>query len=876
MITAEVQIHGYRKGHQLLASSVELSKDDQAAVDRLSDVAGPLRPKEQFAPYLSAYPLPSGRYYVVARTWQDHTVARAGCVRTMSVFIDAQTWSLKPPLASVVRVLGSPDLPSEHDAVRVQLDESLEEQLPPPPRFSASELLEALFLEDAKPVVIFDAPDPELIALRLLTALWPNIRRRFALSTFALSPRKIDGRDMDLVFAPLNAKAKFSDWPGRRVDGRSMQNNRHRWTSAIVRRVFEETQPKLLSDREISLLGSQEADSTAALRIALLWDELLDKLRISPTAALGLLDITNSGMVSGATAAKLLEPRLAEATGLAAKTLATSDAWEFVGAIIRKMQSRDMPGGKLAVGQLAGQLAERAPDGAIELLHQPDPKGAIASLIPSIAVGLGKGAEAPVEQALLKASSNVIVSLVIQGGDLANRVANDDQLIKKMGKVLAGADRNLIDTLGKVLLPYLVDDRQRDIAEPIFNQLDARGVTAELHRLGESNGFQAKQLTSMLIERAREVDGLSAVRDVLTAAEPSGQRTALLSQSLEPTKIDVHWLLDEASLTKTESSKLLLNLLERADDKQLANLLSGHDIGERVLASLPKGSVDMLVRVAMQDSLPMNAQVRVIGSVFAKVNEAKQLEIAQRTLERCLRHRFNGDETDVLVMLLGSIGAQLDSRRTINVGLGRSVTADIASRNLVAFDQAPTVARKRIVDAVDEIAYALQTRHSIDLDEESIDAGARIMLDADKTSHKSLLSAAQRLIPSLLRAQRQPVSPMIAALFPAHYRDLEKDDSPLDVLKLFSLFDRDHSKAARRELVDAFMSSSWRPGDLALTAYRCGDETRFLGQVAHSYSGTKYLALIEKDLDHLSDEVRRSIKRKIADIRSDSGYDFDL
>ena len=264
MITAEVQIHGYRKGHQLLASSVTLSKDDQAVVDRLSDVAGPLRPKEQFAPYLTAYPLPSGAYYVIARTWQDLTVPRAGCVRTKSVIVDARIWSLRPPLLSIIRQLGPDELPTEMCAVRIELEDRLEEWLPPTPTFSASELLEALFLEDTKPVVVFDAPDPELIALRLLTALWPDIRRRFSLSTFALSPRKIGGRDLDLVFAPLNAKAKFSDWPGRRVDGRSPQIDRHKWTGAIVRRVFKEPFPKLLSDREIDLLGDRDTDGTAA------------------------------------------------------------------------------------------------------------------------------------------------------------------------------------------------------------------------------------------------------------------------------------------------------------------------------------------------------------------------------------------------------------------------------------------------------------------------------------------------------------------------------------------------------------------------------------------------------------------------------------
>ena len=454
MTTAEIQIHGYRKGHQLLASSVTLSKDDQAVVDRLSDVAGPLRPREQFAPYLSAYPLPSGTYYVIARTWQDHTVSRAGCVRTKSLLIDTLAWSLRPPLTPILRLLSSTELPTEMSAVRIELEEQFEERLPPTPTFSASELLEALFLEDAKPVVVFDAPDPELIALRLLTALWPDIRRRFALSTFALSPRKIGGRDLDLVFAPLNAQAKFSAWPRRRVDGRSSQIDRHRWTGAIVRRVFEEPIPRLLSDREIDLLGKRDTDSAAALRIALLWDELLDKLPQTPTAALGLFDIANSGMVSNTAAIKLLEPRLAEATRRAAGSLPPNDAWDFVGAIARKMQGHDMPAGRIAVEQLVEYLAEHAPDGAVSLLRQPDPKGAIDDLLPSIAIGLGNGAAPRVEHVLVEATTDIIARLVSQGGALTSRVAVDDGLIRRMGVALTEVDRELAERAG-MMLHYL-------------------------------------------------------------------------------------------------------------------------------------------------------------------------------------------------------------------------------------------------------------------------------------------------------------------------------------------------------------------------------------------------------------------------------------
>src|SRR5580658_491580 len=105
MKTFDQQLHGYKHGHELLSTSVRLSKHDQELIDRLSDVAGPLRPGELFKPYVTCYPLPSGSHYVVARTWQDLEAPRAGCVRTRSGLITLSEWIRGIDLVGVVDVL---------------------------------------------------------------------------------------------------------------------------------------------------------------------------------------------------------------------------------------------------------------------------------------------------------------------------------------------------------------------------------------------------------------------------------------------------------------------------------------------------------------------------------------------------------------------------------------------------------------------------------------------------------------------------------------------------------------------------------------------------------------------------------------------------
>jgi hypothetical protein len=238
VIVVDTQIHGYLRGHQLLSSSVDLPKGDQSVIDRLSDVAGPLRPNERFKPYMSGYPLPSGDRYVLARTWYDLTVTRAGCVRTLSLVIPASEWAGAKNLAPFVDLLDPSAFPEAGEAASHEVSPSpVVRPIAPVPDFRGSEFLEALFLEETKPVAVFGAPEPELIATRLITAVWADFRRQFAFSTFARSPRRIEGRPFDLVFAPKDARSKFADWPGRRIDGAADGVARHRWTPGFHVRV---------------------------------------------------------------------------------------------------------------------------------------------------------------------------------------------------------------------------------------------------------------------------------------------------------------------------------------------------------------------------------------------------------------------------------------------------------------------------------------------------------------------------------------------------------------------------------------------------------------------------------------------------------------
>ena len=208
------QLHGYRSGHQLLRSSVRLDTKDQDLIDHLSDMAGPLRPGERFAAYLSAYPLPSLKYYVLARTEQDFAADRAGCVTTKTFLVPMQYWENEANPGALAELFKG--LISDEPIVVSAKPQTPE--LAPVNYPALSELVEALFLEKRSAIVVFEAPSSEDVALRLLTAFWPAMRRNFSLCTFALSPRTLSGKSFDLLFAPKSARARFSDWEGRRIE----------------------------------------------------------------------------------------------------------------------------------------------------------------------------------------------------------------------------------------------------------------------------------------------------------------------------------------------------------------------------------------------------------------------------------------------------------------------------------------------------------------------------------------------------------------------------------------------------------------------------------------------------------------------------------
>lgn len=81
-------LHGYRNGHNMLASSIHLLPKDDDLLKVMSDWSEYAGGVDGDSSYITAYPLKESGLYVVAKTWYAEEKERPGCVWTHSLVLD--------------------------------------------------------------------------------------------------------------------------------------------------------------------------------------------------------------------------------------------------------------------------------------------------------------------------------------------------------------------------------------------------------------------------------------------------------------------------------------------------------------------------------------------------------------------------------------------------------------------------------------------------------------------------------------------------------------------------------------------------------------------------------------------------------------------
>jgi len=194
-------LHGYGDGHQLVASSLKLTREDESQLLVMSDLSGPSF-RSGFDSYLTAYPLSGGDNYCIARTWFAPELPRPGCVWTHSILIPKDGLADIYDCASILRLFRRPKSTRDHTeySLRLHLGPSDIEAVDASPRIAA-EVLRHLYDTSQTVVLLSDtAQRYESLALKILSQQWPRQRMMFRFCTGALGVR--EDSTFDLIVAP--------------------------------------------------------------------------------------------------------------------------------------------------------------------------------------------------------------------------------------------------------------------------------------------------------------------------------------------------------------------------------------------------------------------------------------------------------------------------------------------------------------------------------------------------------------------------------------------------------------------------------------------------------------------------------------------------
>ena len=213
----------------------------------------------------------------------------------------------------------------------------------------------------------------------------------------------------------------------------------------------------------------------------------------------------------------------------------------------------------------------------------------------------------------------------------------------------------------------------------------------------------------------------------------------------------------------------------------------------------------------------------------------------------------------------------MDSKLTwaVELGLARDLSWSLVARNLQAYARTPEVVRKQLLESVGEMARAISHRHPFELNAEGAGAFAQMLWDSEIINSPEQLEACAILLPVLLRSVKADISILVAAAFPPVYRELARQNEVPDLFKFIPFLDWDRCKAARRDLVSAFVASPvWAPWHLALTGCLSSDVERILGRLPKSYGWEAYLERLSSELHHLPDNCRDQANEVIVSLRS--------
>lgn len=281
----EQALHGYNKGHGLLASSFPFKpNDDSSLMSVLSDWTG-YRDVSGEDAYMTFYPLSHGERYAFAKTWYAEEMERPGCVWTHTLIVDLNGLDRNFDFRVLKDYFRRPQK-DKYEIYRQKIeikDFERRESLEVFKQFDGVSLMAIymLLLGNNKNLFFFmDKPQLTYIELcfYLLQYMPVGMLKNVSLSTGSMSRRKCGEKDFSIQFTdnPTHMSLSNAPWKGK-IEEENFAD--------AIRYIFE--QSKTANDPFPSLMRLFKEDIGDEQDKLMAFSVLMKKLDIALTEKVG-------------------------------------------------------------------------------------------------------------------------------------------------------------------------------------------------------------------------------------------------------------------------------------------------------------------------------------------------------------------------------------------------------------------------------------------------------------------------------------------------------------------------------------------------------------------------------------------------------------
>lgn len=899
--TVHQLVHGYQKGHSLLASSCSLPKSALEIVTEQSDLSGPLPAGVSVPSHLTAYPIPDTAFYALGRTWPDTDASRSGCVITHTLLIPMNAWGAAENPAAYLRLHKRPDKRSlETFKQGLSLPNSIGEQ----PRLSwlnaaeADEFAAKVFSEGLRSIIWFDCEAPDLLVMTLASLLWPSLRGSLYAHTFSLHAHAKVKSDLQLHFAPRSAQSYFNRVPKQCHMSKRLPGNRSESVQEWICELSEDLRaggPRVSYLDGLKQYGHLLGRESSAVRNLFALRDLTERLPNTPTAAVGILDIIDSlePVSDRALTEKQNALDAAVSEALKADAPATLRCLSLIDTRLRRLSFAG-----------AGSHAQSVLKDSVEKIVAKEPQTLIAACGQSLpsddsvfwqaAVnGMRTAAETRPNSLQYLGRSPTIASYVVREAPSVARAylhSNQDRRAEAISEVIMWVRHSQRDEqrrqLRRELLSEIYDDESVPLLEELVRDVSCYDVEDTLSVLVESTqgfgrasirrvvtGFISQRFPEETIRWGQRIHLLQSkyVVDVLAEAFP-------LSQEGFDHILAVDWK------TPDHRCEVWSAFIERAAKKQLPQWFVRR-AGEDVATIEPFVQCDGFSARASRALQAIGEQCDYLPIVRSTWIQGFILKISETDLAGL----FVPKAVDSAIA--EHIGGRIDADRMLEVlslapcakWCEQATSAHFAGMLISTPDRDSWQRAWMTLSILPQTLFRNIAGHQIIADftrsfraiwtDNVAQAWSRIIHRAqEELPHESSLRLTMQSTAFCFDHVRLPLGQVVCTAFPPLYEAVLSGRANHITDEMFGYFDWDKAKKLRKDVIDSYLASSWPPEELALIAFKCRVLRKVIHRLQRKRSGDEYIRKMSEGLGNIKTAEAQAVKVELSAILSDPDF----